>query len=195
VSRVKVPLADNLKRVVFLEEGATEGATFGRDLRLPDGTVLTLAILQSLLAPTDADPNPLADTIWRPVREIPPNVRSVELLNSSGLVTRKVDGSWVTRTLGVVADGLLAITDGNGDAGNPMLAAATINALSVWGRAANTVGKPAPIVAASDGDVMRRDGSSVGFGTITQAAVINLVSDLAALTSALAALVARQRDA
>jgi hypothetical protein len=38
--------------------------------------------------------------------------------------------------------------------------------LSVIGRTSSTVGDPADIVAASDGQVLRRSGTSVGFGTV-----------------------------
>lgn len=40
-------------------------------------------------------------------------------------------------------------------------------ALSVIGRASNTPGDPADIIAASDGDVLRRSGATVDFGDIT----------------------------
>ncbi len=52
--------------------------------------------------------------------------------------------------------------------------------LSVIGRSANSSGDPADIVAGSDGDVLRRSGTSVGFGAIPQGSVTNLTSDLAA---------------
>ena len=38
--------------------------------------------------------------------------------------------------------------------------------LSVIGRSANTTGNPADIIAASDGEVLRRSGTSIGFGQI-----------------------------
>lgn len=53
-------------------------------------------------------------------------------------------------------------------------------ALSVIGRSANSTGDPADIAAGADGDVLRRSGTTLGFGSIVQSAVTNLVSDLAA---------------
>lgn len=53
-------------------------------------------------------------------------------------------------------------------------------ALSVIGRSANSTGDPADIAAGTDGHVLRRSGTTLGFGTITQAAVTNLTTDLAA---------------
>lgn len=45
----------------------------------------------------------------------------------------------------------------------------TSNALSVIGRAANSAGDPADIVAGTDGHVLRRAGTTVAFGTIVAA--------------------------
>jgi hypothetical protein len=45
--------------------------------------------------------------------------------------------------------------------------------LSVIGRAGNSGGDPADIVAANDGEVLRRSGTSVGFGTIATAGLAN----------------------
>ena len=43
--------------------------------------------------------------------------------------------------------------------------------LSVIGRASNVVGDPADIVAATDGHVLRRSGTSLGFGTVGTAGI------------------------
>jgi hypothetical protein len=53
-------------------------------------------------------------------------------------------------------------------------------ALSVIGRSANSAGDPADIAAASDGDVLRRSGTTLGFGAVAQSSVTNLTTDLAA---------------
>lgn len=53
-------------------------------------------------------------------------------------------------------------------------------ALSVIGRSANSTGNVADIAAGSDGDVLRRSGTTLGFGAIPESSVTNLVSDLAA---------------
>jgi hypothetical protein len=53
-------------------------------------------------------------------------------------------------------------------------------ALSVIGRSANSTGDPADIAAGSDGDVLRRSGTALGFGAIPEASVTNLIADLAA---------------
>lgn len=52
--------------------------------------------------------------------------------------------------------------------------------LSVIGRAASTTGDPADVVASTDGDVLRRSGTTLGFGAIPESSVTGLVADLAA---------------
>ena len=64
---------------------------------------------------------------------------------------------------------------------------------SVIGRAAAAAGVPADIVAGADGDVLRRAGGVLGFGTIPESSVINLVGDLATLAAGIAASVPQTR--
>lgn len=45
--------------------------------------------------------------------------------------------------------------------------------LSVIGRSANSTGDPADIAAGSDGQVLRRSGTSLGFGTVATAGITN----------------------
>jgi hypothetical protein len=53
MSRIKVKLADNIARVVFLESEATKGATLSTNLYLPSGAVATPATLLAYLGITD----------------------------------------------------------------------------------------------------------------------------------------------
>jgi hypothetical protein len=46
-------------------------------------------------------------------------------------------------------------------------------ALSVIGRSANSSGDPADIAAANDGEVLRRSGTTLGFGTVATAGITN----------------------
>ena len=50
--------------------------------------------------------------------------------------------------------------------------------LSVVGRTANTSGVGGDVTAGVDGDVLRRSGTTLGFGAIPQASVTNLATDL-----------------
>lgn len=96
-----------------------------------------------------------------------------------------VGGSWTTYWDLLAAAGV-GITDG--DKGDVVVSSAgatwTVEnnaitdaklrdsaALSVIGRASNTSGDPADIVAANDGEVLRRNGTSVGWGTIATAGI------------------------
>ena len=47
------------------------------------------------------------------------------------------------------------------------------SALSVIGRSANSSGDPADIATSADGDVLRRSGTTLGFGTIATAGIAN----------------------
>lgn len=55
---------------------------------------------------------------------------------------------------------------------------ADVPGLSVKGRAFNSTGGVSDLVAAVNGDVLRRDGTTLGFGTIPESSVTNLVTDL-----------------
>lgn len=56
-------------------------------------------------------------------------------------------------------------------------------ALSVIGRSANSSGNPADIAASSDGDVLRRSGTAIGFGSITTASISDFTSAVQALAA------------
>jgi hypothetical protein len=58
------------------------------------------------------------------------------------------------------------------------------SALSVIGRTANSSGAPADIAAANDGEVMRRSGTAVGFGTVTTAGIANAAVTAAKISGA-----------
>ncbi len=56
-------------------------------------------------------------------------------------------------------------------------------ALSVIGRTANSSGVPADIAAANDGEVLRRNGTAIGFGTIATAGIADNAVTLAKLAT------------
>lgn len=57
-------------------------------------------------------------------------------------------------------------------------------ALSVIGRSANSTGDPADIAAANDGEVLRRSGTTLGFGTVATAGIANDAVTFAKLVGA-----------
>src|SRR5690606_13917150 len=68
----------------------------------------------------------LSSTIWRLIREIPPNVRQVQNLATSGIVVRQADGDWLTRSIAVQSTDRLTVTEADGEGGNPTLDLATL---------------------------------------------------------------------
>src|SRR5690554_2250148 len=82
--KVKVPLYGNPSRAAFINTDATVGATIGLDLRLPDGSVPSLDQLALLLASRAGGVQQggslgnASVTLWRLIREVPPNVQQVE---------------------------------------------------------------------------------------------------------------------
>jgi hypothetical protein len=49
VAKMKVQLADGIKRVVFIDTDATKGATLGTNLYMPDGQSATPALLRAYI--------------------------------------------------------------------------------------------------------------------------------------------------
>lgn len=82
-----------------------------------------------------------------------------QVADSTNVETQLVDaatGEWVG-PIGSAEVTYADIQDGTG--------------LSVIGRSANSAGVNADIVAANDGEVLRRSGTSIGFGTIASAGI------------------------
>lgn len=69
-------------------------------------------------------------------------------------------------------------------------------ALSVIGRSANSTGDPADIAAANDAEVLRRSGTTLGFGTVATAGIANSAVTLAKMENrAQATFIGRQSGA
>lgn len=78
----------------------------------------------------------------------------------TGLYIRNASGTWIE-----------AAQLSNNNVTDAQLRDST--GLSVIGRSANSTGDPADIVAGTDGQVLRRSGSTLGFGTIAAAGIAN----------------------
>lgn len=87
-------------------------------------------------------------TLWRLIREIPANIVKLAAQTGNGLVTRLVSGDYALRT--ITAGTAIAVTNGNGNAGNPTVA---LNALL---DDLLDVDVPAP----NEGDVLTFDGTT-----------------------------------
>jgi hypothetical protein len=133
--------------------------TVTADVVAPD-TVDTAMLIDG--AVTDAklrDSSPLS-VIGRPVNSTgdPSNIAAAndgEVLRRSGAVL----GFGTLATAGIADN---AVTDGK---------LRDSAALSVMGRSANSTGDPADIAAANDGEVLRRSGTALGFGTVATAGI------------------------
>jgi len=90
-----------------------------------------------------------------------------------GLVTRQTSGDWITRSIAVADTARLTVATASGDAGNPTLDMADIAALSVWGRASGSSGKPAAIASSGDDTLVRRTAGAISFGQLTLAMAPN----------------------
>lgn len=128
---------------IAVEENATVGAQVGTNLTLTSAVTLLSGV--TLPAGYTLKPSDLlngliqtasgtgAGSDWSQVTNIPANVAAVAGLTGNGLVTRKVDGTWVVRTLAVDAGSTAALswTHEAGALGNPTIAIeASLNSLA-----------------------------------------------------------------
>ena len=118
----KIKLKDQLGRVVRVGGEATPGATVGRDLRWPDGTIVKLGEIKN--PAVDSSTGGMAPTLWKLIREIPANIQKLAKLAGVGFATRGADGEWYQRS---IAEGEgIAVTNGDGVAGDPIVALAEL---------------------------------------------------------------------
>ncbi|MFP3821645.1 hypothetical protein SB658_23390, partial [Bacillus sp. SIMBA_008] len=79
----KVKLKDQLGRVIRVSDDV-KGATVGKDLRWPDGTIVQAAQIRQAATPaTNASP-----TLWRLIREIPANIQALAAMVLAGFPSR-----------------------------------------------------------------------------------------------------------
>ncbi|MBN4995487.1 hypothetical protein JY438_06880 [Stenotrophomonas maltophilia] len=117
MAKQRVPLHQNPRSFTTVEEGATKGAQVGVDLLGPDGTVLRPD--QVINPTTSTDPNANRVTVWELIREVPVNLVKIAALVGKGFAARRGDGEWTLRTL--QPGGAVAVTNGDGEAGNPVI--------------------------------------------------------------------------
>lgn len=107
-----------------------------------------------------------------------PNTKSIDISIGEVLTASSAAGLTDGDYGDIVVSGVGTVMDIDSNVvGNTELRDST--ALSVIGRSVNSVGDPADIAATVDGDVLRRSGVTLGFGSIPESSVTNLVSDLA----------------
>lgn len=85
-------------------------------------------------------------------------------------IVATVDGH-VLRRSGTAIDFGTIVTAGMADAAITYAKFQNLDALSVFARSANSAGVGASVAAVNDGEVLRRSGTSLGFGTIATAGI------------------------
>ncbi len=112
MSTRRVPLWQQPRSFTTVEDGATRGAVIGRNVWNDDGS-----LFEPAAAATPAQGNDVAVTLWRLVREIPLNVKALELSEGAGLFAVTGAGTGAFRTLADTET--IGWTNGDGVAGNP----------------------------------------------------------------------------
>lgn len=109
----RVPMAKQGERSIVVEDGATAGATFGVDLRWPDGRTVQVSDFE--VAPPSDD---ALVTYWRFIREIPASVVALADTSTTGLYVITGAGTSATRT---IESDTLDVVNAGGVAGNPKI--------------------------------------------------------------------------
>jgi len=159
----KIKLKDQLGRVVRVGGDGTNGATVGKDLRWPDGSLVQESQIRnsggqaggSVGGNTGGSTGGIASTVWRLVREVPANLQKLAALAGAGLTVRGIDGSWHQRS--IAAGEGIQVENADGVAGDPVVslaplvrpAAATVSALRLVSEGADGVRHLDPTDAAS----------------------------------------------
>ncbi|WP_313214787.1 hypothetical protein [Stenotrophomonas acidaminiphila] len=159
----KIKLKDQLGRVVRVGGDGTNGATVGKDLRWPDGSLVQESQVRnsggqaggSSGSSTGGSTGGIASTVWRLVREVPANLQRLAALVGAGLTVRGSDGAWHQRS--IAAGEGIQVENADGVAGDPVVslaplvrpAAATVSALRLVSEGADGVRHLDPTDAAS----------------------------------------------
>lgn len=116
----KVPLFQNPRGNVQVEQGATKGATVGTNVWNADGTLFVPAA-----ASTPTDPV-VSKTLWELVLKVPPNVRALEnATGATGLFAVTAASTGALRTIQPTV-GRTTVSNGDGVAGDPVIDLAVV---------------------------------------------------------------------
>lgn len=96
--KTRIAVIGTTGKSLRINPSATQGATIGSDLRLPDGSVATLESLAAAVGAAAADtPTTTAyPTLWGLIREIPANISGVAALSTVGIAMRATGNAWST---------------------------------------------------------------------------------------------------
>ena len=185
---LKAPLASP----TFTTALTAANPTFTGTVTIPDGA-LAIADTSGLQSALDLKA-PLASPTFTGTVALPNDqISYAEMQNVAALsvvgnatnatadpaeITAGSDGQVLRRSGTTLGFGTIA-TAGIADAQVTYAKIQNVAGLSVVARSANTSGVGADVTAGSDGDVLRRSGTTLGFGAIPQGSVTSLTADLA----------------
>ncbi|MGY5921331.1 hypothetical protein ACS9ZL_08295 [Stenotrophomonas africana] len=176
MAKQRVPLHQNPRNFVTVEDGATKGAQVGVDLRGPDGTVLRPD--QIINPTTSTDPNANRWTVWKLIREVPANLVKIAALVGKGFLIRRTDGEWALRTFQQGPG--IEIENPDGEAGNPTIGladvpdsgAGTLLAITKDAKGRITGTKPATITGTAQQINVANGNGAAGLPTLSLAAEV-----------------------
>lgn len=90
MAKVRVAVLGTVGKAVFINPAATDGATIGTNLRLPNGTVPSLEELAAIICEYCAG-RPVGRVYWQDIFGIPRNIRQLARLDCCGIIVRVCD--------------------------------------------------------------------------------------------------------
>jgi hypothetical protein len=110
VSKVKVPVIGTVNKVVSIEADSPSRAEVSAAIQ---------AAVAGIAATGGADPRNAFPTLWRLIREIPPNIQGLAAMTNTGIMVRTGVGTFANRSIATSTH--LSVTNGSGVAGDPTL--------------------------------------------------------------------------
>lgn len=161
----KLSIADSvIEGAIFTSANFVDSSTI--DFTVTAGTSVTAAVIS----------NSISNTLLRDSAALSVIGRSANSTGDPADITAGTDHFVLRRSGTTLGFGLLVNNNISTSAGIEFSKLENGTALSVLGRASNTNGAVASIVAGSDGDVLRRSGSTISFGAVPTSSIDRTVA-------------------